>query len=446
MEKSKILRKITHLIKIFIGPFLIFFVLLVLFIPSVNASSSTSSVAYKELSLHYSATSNKGVKNKWTTYYYTPTMPTGIKNFVGLSGEITVSGDSNNDGLILIRIINDTSGGCPPTGQYHFTGDDSFYHFPHPVGLASYILKINQPGSVTVPTKFILPLKKPISGCVSLLINGGEPKYGSPIKTVSNVTLLYDTDSTVSSSPHIVGMGAEFCIGRSPGNGCSVSSETVSLSQAFALVRKITRNSKLWSLFGNLGTAGNRIAVSTPCSSGSWTTITDLYVYKEKDCPADGFLGPSESLAQIPTSALKLFTTTINGNKCVGDLQSPGRDFEPPIEIKANDCLVLVQRFNAKGALAAETQVETLLEYITPTPTKIPTKTPTPGPSNTIVPTSATCTKKTKGDANCDNSITLTDFEIWRSEFIKNALTKADFNDDRKINLFDFEIWRGNIK
>jgi hypothetical protein len=65
--------------------------------------------------------------------------------------------------------------------------------------------------------------------------------------------------------------------------------------------------------------------------------------------------------------------------------------------------------------------------------------------SGTIAPTSATCTKKSKGDANCDNSITLTDFEIWRSEFIKNALTKADFNDDRKINLFDFEIWRGNL-
>lgn len=66
-----------------------------------------------------------------------------------------------------------------------------------------------------------------------------------------------------------------------------------------------------------------------------------------------------------------------------------------------------------------------------------------------ITPTPAMCEKKTQGDANCDNSIDLIDFEQFRTEFIKfrqNELditqALADFNSDKSIDLADFELFR----
>lgn len=56
-----------------------------------------------------------------------------------------------------------------------------------------------------------------------------------------------------------------------------------------------------------------------------------------------------------------------------------------------------------------------------------------------------TCGKKSIGDADCDGSVTLTDFEIFRKEYRQTKQTKsADFNGDSFVNLSDFEIWRSN--
>lgn len=47
------------------------------------------------------------------------------------------------------------------------------------------------------------------------------------------------------------------------------------------------------------------------------------------------------------------------------------------------------------------------------------------------------------GDANCDFSINLIDFEQWRKEFTGEATTKlADFDGDGSVTVADFEIWR----
>ena len=77
----------------------------------------------------------------------------------------------------------------------------------------------------------------------------------------------------------------------------------------------------------------------------------------------------------------------------------------------------------------------------TSTPTIIPTATPTRVPTATPRP----C-PKAKGDANCDFSIDLVDFEIWRKEFTgEKASLDADFNSDSHIDLIDYEIWRKNF-
>lgn len=58
-----------------------------------------------------------------------------------------------------------------------------------------------------------------------------------------------------------------------------------------------------------------------------------------------------------------------------------------------------------------------------------------------------TCSLKAEGDADCDNSVTLFDFELFRGEFISKQPNQADFNGDRVVDLEDFELFRqGYIK
>ncbi|MEN9327701.1 MAG: hypothetical protein RI947_509 [Candidatus Parcubacteria bacterium] len=62
---------------------------------------------------------------------------------------------------------------------------------------------------------------------------------------------------------------------------------------------------------------------------------------------------------------------------------------------------------------------------------------PTPSTPVTI------CSLAATGDANCDNLIDLTDFEIWRKEYLGILSSKlSDFNKDGVIGITEFEIWR----
>ena len=60
---------------------------------------------------------------------------------------------------------------------------------------------------------------------------------------------------------------------------------------------------------------------------------------------------------------------------------------------------------------------------------------------NTTPPPS--CLLKPKGDADCNGTIDLIDFEIWRKEFAgEKVMEQADFNNTKTADLADFEIWR----
>jgi hypothetical protein len=66
--------------------------------------------------------------------------------------------------------------------------------------------------------------------------------------------------------------------------------------------------------------------------------------------------------------------------------------------------------------------------------------------ANPTISPPANCPRKAQGDADCNGSINLADFEIWRQEFTSVGeqpyLGKADFNNDGNTTLADFEIWR----
>lgn len=87
--------------------------------------------------------------------------------------------------------------------------------------------------------------------------------------------------------------------------------------------------------------------------------------------------------------------------------------------------------------------------FVTPTAaTATPTVTGTPKPTNTALPPPFyQCELKSEGDADCNNLINLSDFELFRKEYNKLLDTmKSDFNKDNKITLMDFEIWRRNFR
>ncbi len=53
------------------------------------------------------------------------------------------------------------------------------------------------------------------------------------------------------------------------------------------------------------------------------------------------------------------------------------------------------------------------------------------------------CALHEVGDANCDDAVNMTDFEVFRKEFVGTLTTiTADFNGDTKVNTIDFELWR----
>lgn len=86
---------------------------------------------------------------------------------------------------------------------------------------------------------------------------------------------------------------------------------------------------------------------------------------------------------------------------------------------------------------------------ITTVATTTPTKTPTPKVTTTVSPTTVSCPRKPEGDADCNNSIDLMDFELFRQDYLnfrKGTLdittAKADFNFDKSIDLLDFELFR----
>lgn len=69
--------------------------------------------------------------------------------------------------------------------------------------------------------------------------------------------------------------------------------------------------------------------------------------------------------------------------------------------------------------------------------------------SNSMCIKAQSCLKKSQGDANCDGTVDLLDFEEFRQEFLADrdgslniTTAKANFNNDSNVDLLDFEIFR----
>jgi hypothetical protein len=68
--------------------------------------------------------------------------------------------------------------------------------------------------------------------------------------------------------------------------------------------------------------------------------------------------------------------------------------------------------------------------------------------TGSVTPTVPVCAKNT-GDADCQNGVNMTDYNIWKCEYLNNGTCPnpasnktADFNGSGTVDLVDFEIWR----
>ena len=119
--------------------------------------------------------------------------------------------------------------------------------------------------------------------------------------------------------------------------------------------------------------------------------------------------------------------------------------------------------YNNSGTSCDSYNQTCCVNYNVSTPTLTPTQAPTISiptaiPSN--IPTTAItqnsptpsplpyCYLKSKGDGNCDNIINISDYELWRTEFVGmlrgvSIINKpSDFNKDGLIDIVDFNIWK----
>lgn len=93
--------------------------------------------------------------------------------------------------------------------------------------------------------------------------------------------------------------------------------------------------------------------------------------------------------------------------------------------------LPLNATYEPKAAYQAITDM-VLVTYPEDTPTPLPTQEPTPDPTAACAPI----------DLDCDGRTELSDFSVWRSEYLDKSGVRADWNDDGQVSLLDYELWR----
>ncbi|HLL60882.1 MAG TPA: hypothetical protein VK338_04150 [Candidatus Nitrosocosmicus sp.] len=247
-----------------------------------------------------------------------------------------------------------------------------------------------------------------------------------------------------------------------------------------------------WDLYGTFVNLPNQNPTSnptpTPTSAPNTYTISgqvlNVGTARPQSCPANGYPGVNDITVRLSTGQQ---TVTARGgnyqdgafyfhnmpagiyNICAYDFpQGMSPYCNMPREDGRDPFTVTCARVNTNGQtqgirLVLKTEGVTPSPTVsvnpthTPAPTINPTTNPTLQPTNTPVPvtqaptitsrviTPAQCSQKSRGDANCDGRITITDFEIWRSEFMTQRGMRADFNNDRRVSITDFEIWRNSF-
>lgn len=318
----------------------------------------------RKISLSASVTT--APRGDYIKYAFPFQMPSQF-NFLGLEGSVSLSSvEAQTFYQSLISILNVPSGNCPPPGTRWTTYTEMFQQYPTAHSISSFILKSKgrAQGKVTVPTNFIFPVKVPLTGCLFVLLDGGEIMEGKLITMESNMSLIYDTEAPPTPAPYFINFGYEFCYRQ---EGCYLWTEYPVAKNAFAQVVKINSPLYLWSLSGDVSTgAFSKPWVSPP--DGNWTTNIDYYLYQSCPPPPVGISGPSDYYRQIPADAENLFSFQFQGRDEDCFNQANTKVFAPKLILPGN-CFVNLTRSISEegtGGISNESQIFALVQPAPP--------------------------------------------------------------------------------
>lgn len=297
---------------------------------------------------------------KWVYKKYAfPVQTSSQFNFIGLSGSVSISSNTDTFYQALISIQNVPSGNCPAPGTVWDTYGQMAQAHPGVHSISNFNIKNVGQGRKEMPTNFTLPIKAPIEGCIFVLLDGGESMRGDPITMESQMSLIYDTGPPISPAPYFIQLDHEFCYGQ---QGCFLWTPEAKPENAFAKTIKLDSPLYLWSLSGDVATA----TFTSPWAghpTGQWTTNFDYYLYENCPPPPIGNSGPADYYSQIPGDATNLLSFQFQGDGKGVFNQVAFKKFGPKL-IEPGNCLVTLTNSVANGALTNESQIFALVQPV----------------------------------------------------------------------------------
>jgi hypothetical protein len=222
-------------------------------------------------------------------------------------------------------------------------------------------------------------------------------------------------------------MGFEACFGTT--QGCQVHTTCTNSNCAFINARAVQKPQYLFDLYGDItaGPFSGKPYGKPP--TGSWSGSSDFYIYKSCSSLTTGINGPADYYSQIPADAIKLLSVPLQSNDS-GPLNIPvSKTFPQPILLTPGNCLISLTKYSGNGAVAINSEVIGLRQFIINGSTPNPTSTP-------IFIT---------GDLDSDGKIDLADYQLLVTNFGKtgsNLLGDIDKND--KVDIFDYNLFLTN--
>jgi hypothetical protein len=325
-------------------------------------------------------------KREFRKAYYSFPLPGGVTkaNVIGLSGFVALASSAAKDGKDYLANMLVEVGWYPGTCQQTPLIYDGGWDDPQLVKsvfsktrhIASYILKSWRAGTVSTPTEFRFSRKMPIDGCVSVMIDWGEPEMGSKEVAESHMELIYDTVETQASvvDARIIGFENTFGNKMIWCDRCSLGK--TGLANACATKIKVADSPMaVTDIVGNVSVAAFNGNSWTNPENTPWTAYYDYYLYNDCSkltdtkgmavcdsatgavCGCDAIKTVAvayDHYAHIPADAIKLYGFVLNGVGKQTVQKEVAKSFSAPLQMNVGSCIVGFTRFVGAGNSGAD--------------------------------------------------------------------------------------------
>ena len=308
------------------------------------------------------------------------------QNFIGISGNIAMTSNTNVFNEVLYTVAVNLSGNCPANGTAYTMltpSDPSPYQqisidYPNLLILQQYILKLPLSGTTQSINNFELPVNLtngiPVANCVVALVDW---LGASAVQVNGDLNFIFNESAEPPpvAVPTLLSTDGEFCFGQDW--GCQGA--TIDNTKSFANVTVITQKSQLLSLAGNIsdspfdntGDPGPPPTGYGPPPTGEWSMQNDFILMrggcaafsKVVSDAANGVYEPADyySAAYLPKGSYQtLLSVPLSGTGQVPLETSVAQNFSNVI-LNPGDCLITLVGMSGNGAVDAENQVHAIV-------------------------------------------------------------------------------------